>query len=160
MQVFSTFEYSLRLELALREIEKKGISNIFAVPLDSANSENIGLFDTIHGSDGISLINKGIVFAVFFSVLGASRGFELEWGPIYWGLIGAVSGFILGVIIDVFINSRRKIKGKVKGKVKGKRSEVLIIIECSDSEYNEIERILWKHFALSVGKVKKNTSDL
>lgn len=155
MQVFSTFEYSLQLELAIREIELKGISNIFAVPLDSTNPESIGLFDTIHRSDGVSLINKGIVFAVFFSVLGASRGFELEWGPIYWGLIGAVLGFILGVIIDVFINSRRKINRKVKGK----KSEVLIIIECSDTEYNEIERILWKHFALSVGKVEVNRSD-
>ncbi|MCE4051706.1 hypothetical protein [Bacillus sp. Au-Bac7] len=149
MQVFSTFEHSLQLELAIREIEQKGIHTIFAVPLDSTNPESIGLFDTIHRSDGVSLINKGIVFAVFFSVLGASRGFVLEWGPIYWGLIGAISGFILGFLIDLFLHRGRKVSGRAKGKT----SEVLIIIECGDTEHNEVEKILWKHFALSVGKV-------
>jgi len=154
MQVFSTFEYSLQLELAIREIEQKGISNIFAVPLDSTNPESIGLFDTIHRSDGVSLINKGIVFAVFFSVLGASRGFELEWGPIYWGLIGAISGFILGFLIDLFLNRRRNVSGRVKDRT----SEVLIIIECSDTEYKDVEKILWKHYALSVGKVNSGSN--
>ncbi|MGG4467952.1 hypothetical protein ABER68_08005 [Paenibacillus alvei] len=149
MQVFSTFEYSLQLELAIREIEQKGIHNILTVPLDSINTESVGLFDTIHQSDGVSLINKGIVFSVFFSVLGASRGFELEWGPIYWGLIGAITGFIFGLIIDLFIHRRKKVSVRVKGK----KTEVLLIIECMDSEHNEVEKILWKHFALSVGKV-------
>ena len=38
-----------------------------------------------------------------FSVIGASIGFKLSWGPIYWGLISACIGFVLGFIIRLFI---------------------------------------------------------
>ncbi len=149
MQVFATFDHSPYLEQAIRNLEKQGIKDIFAVPLDN-RTEDLKIFDSIHSSDGITLINKGMVLAVMFSVLGASRGFILEWGPIYWGLIGAGGGFLLGFIIDLVLV---KIKN-IKRPLKGKKSEVILIIECKEEEGKQVETILWDHLALGVARVK------
>jgi len=150
MQIFATFDHSQYLELAIRKLEQEGVKDIFAVPLDN-RTENPKLFDTLHQSDGVSLINKGMFLAVIFSVIGASRGFLLEWGPIYWGLIGAGGGFILGFIIDMFLV---KIRNKKRIKIKGKKSEVILIIDCKEDEGEKVEKILWDHLALGLAKVK------
>lgn len=150
MQIFSTFDHSPYLELAISKLEEEGY-DIFAVPLDS-RTEAPKLFDTLHQSDGISLINKGMFLAVIFSVIGASRGFVLEWGPIYWGLIGAGAGFIIGFIIDLLLF---KIKNrKTKLLKKKNKSDVILIIECKEEEGKIVEKILWEHLALGVGKVE------
>ncbi|KGX85917.1 hypothetical protein [Pontibacillus marinus] len=151
MQVFATFDHSPYIELAITQLEQKGIKDIFAVPLDN-QTEDPKLFDTIHRSDGTSLINKGLFLAVIFSVIGASRGFVLEWGPIYWGLIGAGSGFIIGFIVDVVWKILQR-NGKVK--LKGKKSEVILIIDCKESEGKEVEKLLWENLALGVAKVNR-----
>ncbi|MFL6556937.1 MAG: hypothetical protein ACJ8MO_12555, partial [Bacillus sp. (in: firmicutes)] len=84
MQLFSTFETTSYLEMAISTLEKKGIKKecIFAVPLDNRIEER-KVFDSIHRSDGTSLIDIGMALATAFSVIGASIGFELSWGPIY-----------------------------------------------------------------------------
>ena len=96
LQLFSAFETNGFLEMAISSLENKGIpqESIFAVPLDN-RAEDRKLFDTMHRSDGISLIDIGMGVATAFSVIGASIGFKLAWGPIYWGLIAAFVGFVL-----------------------------------------------------------------
>ena len=131
MQIYATFEYSTRLEIAITKLEKMGISEIYAVPLDNG-PEDSEIFDTIHRSDGKSLLSKGMILAVFFSVIGASRGFKLHWGPIIWGLIGAAFGLFLAFCIDLYIHSKKP--KKIEKALKGKTSEVIIIINCKDSE--------------------------
>ncbi len=42
-----------------------------------------------------------MALATAFSVIGASIGFKLSWGPIYWGIISAFIGFILGLGIKL-----------------------------------------------------------
>ncbi|GAA0316901.1 hypothetical protein GCM10008967_04360 [Bacillus carboniphilus] len=150
MQVFATFDHSAYLELAIRKLEQDGFSDIFAVPLDSRQEEP-KLFDTIHRSDGISLINKGLFLAVIFSVIGASRGFILEWGPIYWGLIGAGGGFLLGFFTDLIIIKAKNRKKKLR---KSKQSEVVLIVDCKDEDGSKVEKILWNYTAIGVAKVK------
>jgi hypothetical protein len=150
VQIYSTFEHSSYLELAITKLEEKGIKDIFAVPLDNRTEER-KLFDTIHQSDGVSFIGKGMGLAVIFSVIGASRGFVLEWGPIYWGLIGAVSGFVLGVLIDLYIYKFYKRKKRL---LKGKNSEVILIINCDESQGELVEGVLWEHLALGLAKIK------
>lgn len=97
VQIFSTFEHSTNLEIAITELEKNGINkeHIFAVPLTNRKTER-RLLDSIHNADGISLISTGATLGTAFAVIGASVGFKLAWGPIYWGLIGAASGFFSG----------------------------------------------------------------
>ena len=150
MQIFATFDHSQYLEIAISQLEQRGITDIFAVPLDN-RTEMPRLFDSLHRSDGISLINKGMFFAVLFAVVGASRGFILEWGPIYWGLIGAGSGFLLGFIIDLIQVSIKRKKTKL---LKGKSSEVIMIINCSEEDSDEVVKILWDNLSLGVAKVK------
>jgi hypothetical protein len=151
MQIFSTFEQSAYLELAISLIEKKGVKkeNIFAVPLDNRQEEG-KLFDTLHRSDGISLIDLAMALATAFSVIGASIGFVLAWGPIYWGLIGAILGFVLGLALKIFFI---KVFRKKKNLLRGKHSEVILIVECDESKAEGIEAILWEHLAIGVAKV-------
>ncbi|MBM6616823.1 hypothetical protein [Bacillus suaedaesalsae] len=152
MQLFSTYESTIFLEMAISTLEKKGINkeNIFAIPLDN-RSENRKIFDNIHRSDGTSLIDIGMALATAFSVVGASIGFKLKWGPIYWGLISAFIGFLLGFLISLFIELVVK---KRRRRLKGKHSEIILIIECEESQAELIENILWSHFALGVAKIK------
>ncbi|MFT8321316.1 MAG: hypothetical protein ABF649_10450 [Bacillus sp. (in: firmicutes)] len=150
MQIYATFDHSIHVELVITKLQKIGVSNLFAVPLDNSPQE-LKLFDTIHRSDGDSLINKGMILAVIFSVITASRGFNLKWGPIYWGLIGAIAGFIFGVLIDVFLHRR---KNKTRRKRKNKQAEVILIIECKEEEAKQVEKIIWEHFAFGFAKIK------
>jgi hypothetical protein len=152
MQLFSTFENHVYLEMAIAILEKKGISkeNIFAVPLDNPVEEQ-KLFDTLHRSDGTSLIDIGMALATAFSVIGASIGFKLAWGPIYWGLIGAFTGFTLGFAIRLFLE---KVVKKRKSVLKGKYSEVILIIDCEETQAEFVENVLFSHFAIGVAKIK------
>lgn len=152
LQLFSTFESNISLEMAISTLEKKGIKkeNIYAVPLDNRTEEH-KVFDSIHRSDGISLIDIGVTLATAFSVIGASIGFGLSWGPIYWGLIGACAGFLIGFAIRLFIELVLKKKKRI---LKGRHSEVILIIDCEETQAELVENILWSHYALGVAKVK------
>ncbi|MCR8848391.1 hypothetical protein NQ095_08260 [Rossellomorea sp. SC111] len=154
MQLFSTYENHIYLEIAILNLEKVGIKkeNIYAVPLDN-REESRKIFDTLHRSDGISLIDIAMPLATAFAVITASIGFELKWGPIYWGLIGAVSGFIIGLLIRLFMVL---LSNKKQHRLKGKQSEVLLIVECDETKGEVVEKILWEHFALGLAKVIKN----
>lgn len=152
MQIFSTFEHSIFLEIAITSLEKIGIKKdrILAIPLNNRIEER-KLFDTLHRADGISMFDKGAALATAFSVIGANVGFVLEWGPILWGLIGAFVGFAIGFIINYIIY---KVIKKNKRQLKGKNSEVILVIDCPKELVDEIENILWEHLALGVAKVE------
>ncbi|MGM0791348.1 MAG: hypothetical protein ACQEUD_14755 [Bacillota bacterium] len=152
MQLFSTFEHSTSIEMAVATLEKKGIKRdqIFIVPLDNRTEKHL-LFDNLHRSDGTSLIDVGAALATEFSVVGASIGFKLAWGPIYWGLITAAAGFLVGFSIRLYTEFILK---KKRRKLKGFHSEIILIVECEDSEGELVENILFGHYALGVAKVK------
>ncbi|MFP3919261.1 hypothetical protein U5N28_15780 [Lysinibacillus telephonicus] len=152
MQIFSTFEHSSYLELAITAIEKAGIQkdNILAVPLMNRVQER-KLFDTLHRADGISLFDKGAAIGTAFSVIGACVGFVLEWGPIIWGLIGGAIGFIVGFMIDYIFY---KVIHKRKRVLKGKRSEVVLVINCPNELVEKVEQLLWDNLALGVAKLE------
>ncbi|RKL66896.1 hypothetical protein CR203_13790 [Salipaludibacillus neizhouensis] len=151
MQLLSTFENTIYLEMAISILEKKGIKreNIFAVPLDNRVEER-KLFDSIHKSDGTSLIDIAAALATAFSVIGVSIGFKLAWGPIFSGLIAAFIGFVIGLAIRLYTEFILKKRKRV---LRGKQSEVILIIECEDREGDLVENILWEHLALGVAKV-------
>lgn len=153
MQVFSTFENHIYLEIAISNLEKIGIKkqNIYAVPLDN-RKENRKLFDTLHRSDGMSLIDIAMPLATALAVITASIGFELKWGPIYWGLIGAVGGFTIGLIFRLFLAYTAN---KGEQRLKGKQSEVILIVECDETKGEIVEKILWEHLALGLAKIIK-----
>lgn len=152
MQLFSTFDSNIYVELALKQMEQRGVTqeNIFAVPLNN-RIEKSRLFDSIHRADGVSLVDIGISLATGFSVIGVSVGLRLAWGPIIWGLISAIIGFVLGFVIKLIIVS---VTRNGPRRLSGKHAEVILIINCEEQQADEIEKILWEHFALGVAKVK------
>jgi len=152
IQIFSTFEHSNYLELAISSLETEGIrrEQIFAIPLTNRKVER-RLFDTIHNADGISLIGTGAALGTALSVIGASVGFRLQWGPIYWGLIGAAGGFMLGVLIDLFYY---KVIKKQQRLLRGKNTEVILIVECEVLQSDRVESILWDHYSLGIARVQ------
>jgi hypothetical protein len=153
MQIFSTFEHSSYLELAITSLEKVGVKkeSILAVPLSNRVEER-KLFDTLHRADGISLFDKGAAIGTAFSVIGASVGFILAWGPIIWGLIGAATGFILGFMIDYIIFNVVHKRSRV---IKGKKSEVVLVVECQQELVEKVEEVLWEHLALGVASLEE-----
>lgn len=153
MQLFSSFEHNVYVEMAVATLEKKGVEkeNIFVVPLDNRTEEH-KVFDNIHRSDGTSLIDIGAALATACSVIGASIGFKLAWGPIYWGLIGAFVGFLVGFAIRLFTE---KVIKRTRRQLKGFHSEVIVIVDCDESQSEIVENILFNHYALGVAKIKK-----
>ena len=149
MHIISSFEHSAFLELALNKLQEKGIEkeNIVAVPLQNMKDQP-KLFDTIHRSDGENLLDLAAVLGTIFSVLGASFGFVLTWGPIIWGLLGLAFGAIIGFMIDYLLTKKHK-KSKTN-----LNTEVILIVSCKENEYDIVKRILFENRALCVGELR------
>ena len=149
MHIISSFEHSAFLELAINHLQEKGIEkeNIVAVPLQNMKDQP-KLFDTIHRSDGESLLDLAAVMGTIFSVLGASFGFVLTWGPIIWGLLGLAFGAIIGFMIDYLLTKKHK-QSKTS-----LNTEVILIVSCKENEYETVKRILFENRALGVGKLR------
>ncbi|NEW07966.1 hypothetical protein GK047_18360 [Paenibacillus sp. SYP-B3998] len=146
MHVVSSFDHSIYLELAITALEEVGISkeHIYAVPL-RRRSEQVKMFDTIHSSDGVSLLDAGFALGTALAVVGSSYGFILKGGPILWGIIGAVVGFTVGVFLD---GLRKKRNSKLSAG--GKSTEVVVLVSCTNEEVKQVESIFWEHLALGV----------
>lgn len=149
MYVISVFEHSISLEKAITSIQMKGIAkeNILAAPMDKRGEEP-KLFDTIHHSDGLSLLDLPFILGSFFTLLGGIYGFILAWGPVIWGLIGLVLGFGTGLAIKLIITKRYS-----KKRTNKKVPEVVLIIECKEHQIETVKDILWSHNALGVRKL-------
>ncbi|MDF2789406.1 MAG: rane protein [Neobacillus sp.] len=148
MFVIATFENSIYIELAITALEQQGISKefILAAPLDK-RKEPRNLFDSIHKSDGFSLFDGPAIFGTCLMLLGAIYGYELEWGPILWGIIGAVSGLLLGFLIKMLMLKKNK-RGS-----KNLSSEIVLMVRCEDHKWELVEKILWDHLALGLTKI-------
>lgn len=153
MHVFSTFEHSSLLELAISDLEQKGITRdkILAVPMSRMGEER-SLFDTIHRADGDSLFDGAAMLGTVFMLLGIMWGFLWKFGPILGGIAGLLLGAVIGFAID-YLNSKRVRK---KDRVKNLTTEVILIINCQQDEVKMIERVLWDHLAIAIGRVQRN----
>lgn len=150
MYVIATFEQNIYLEMAITKLEQKGIprDKLFAVPLDK-REEPRALFDTIHHADGYSMLDAAAILGTVLMLLGAIYGFELAWGPIIWGIIGAATGLTLGFLFKYIIIKKRS------NVTKNITSEVVLMIRCELSQWEWVEKILWEHTALGVSKIVK-----
>ncbi|WHY00504.1 hypothetical protein [Neobacillus sp. DY30] len=148
MFVIATFENSLYIELAITALEEQGISKemILAAPLDKRKAPR-NLFDTIHNSDGFSLFDGPAILGTCLMLLGAIYGYELKWGPILWGIIGAVSGLLLGFLIKILILRKNKWGSK------NISSEIVLMVRCEENKWEMVEKILWDHLALGLTKI-------
>lgn len=156
MYIISTFEYSNYLELAITAMQMKGIpkENILGVPMDK-RGEELKLFDSIHASDGLSLLDLPMILAAFFCIFGSIYGFLLTWGPVLWGIIGIVVGFCFGLIIKLIINKKYDYTRQKNTRA----AEVVLIIECQETQVEMVKELLWEHHALGVGKLSLENNE-
>jgi uncharacterized protein YqgC (DUF456 family) len=94
------------------------------------------------------LFDTGAAFGTALAVIGSSYGFVLKGGPILWGCIGAIAGFLIGFVIDLLVKRKNP-----NNQTKGKMSEVVLLVGCSKQQVEMVESILWKHLAFGVAKV-------
>lgn len=146
MHVIASFEHSAFLELAINRLQQNGIKkeDIVAVPMDEL-MDPPQVFDTIHRADGTSLLDLAAILATVFSVLGATFGFQMRWGPIIWGLFGFVFGAVLGFMIDR-LNTKKRRTTPVQF-----NTEVVLIILCQETELQAIKAILKEFMAQRIG---------
>ncbi|MGS2778795.1 hypothetical protein ACVBAX_15640 [Robertmurraya sp. GLU-23] len=149
MFVIATFENSIIIELTITELEQNEIPNdkILAVPLDK-KLDHRQLFDTIHQADGLSLFDLAAIIGTCLMLLGAIYGYLLEWGPIIWGIIGAVSGLLIGFIIKMLLIKKNK------RATKSFSSEIVLMIRCEKHQWHIVENILWKNGALGLSRIR------
>lgn len=149
MHIVATFEHSINLEKAITAIQMKGVlkEDILAVSMDK-KAEQTKLFDTIHQSDGLSLIDLASVLGTILMLMGTIYGFVLKWGPIIWGLIGLVLGVILGLIIKLILTKKYSERQGLKI-----ATEVVVIVECRQDLMEMIKDTFWHHHALGVSKL-------
>ena len=155
MYIVSTFDHSNYLELAITAIQMKGIAkeNILGVSMDK-RGEDRKLFDTIHSSDGLSLLDLPIILATLFCLFGSIYGFILTWGPVLWGLIGLFAGLSLGFIIKLITTKKYDNRQK-----KSKATEVVLIIECKENQLEMVKDLLWENHALGVRKLNLENNE-
>ena len=148
MHVLATFEHSIFLELAITDLEQKGITQqqICAIPLSRMRNEH-ALFDTLHRADGQSMFDLPAILATIFMTLGVAWGFMWKWGPIIWGLLAFVVGVSLGLFIKYLLY-----KNNLKKRVSDNNSEVILIIDCKPTEVEVVEAILCNHLAIAIGR--------
>ncbi|MBB3128753.1 hypothetical protein FHS19_003428 [Paenibacillus rhizosphaerae] len=156
IQFFSTFQHSHYVELAISKLKENEVVHIYAVPLDNRPMD-MKLVDTMHGTDGTSLVDIGLILAMMGGTVGVSRGFVLHWGPVYWGLIGAATGFAVGFVYDLLKNRMKRKKIRTAKTTAG---EVILIVQCTTEQAPFVEQTLWGNLALGVAKTQMQTTPL
>lgn len=148
MYVVSTFEHTVKIEMALTAIEMKGITkdSILAVPLDRQKPPPL-LVDRLHSSDSRSMIDLPMILAALFALFGLIYGFLLTWGPVLWALIGTGFGFGLGLVIKLIA-----VKNKEKTDAQ-KLPAVVVLVNCRDDQLQMVQDTLWAHAAMGVAKL-------
>lgn len=148
MYIVSTFEHDIRLETAITAIEMQGIpkADILAVSMDKKNEDRV-LFDRIHYSDGVSMLDLPVIMATVFSLFGFIYGFILHWGPVIWAIIGTAFGFGAGLLIKLY--TTRKQKERKMAEAPG----VVLLIACKESQMDMVQETLWANYAIGVSKL-------
>jgi hypothetical protein len=147
--IAATFDHSQFIELAVTELEAKGIAKekILAIPLVQKHKD-FAILDTIHQADGVSILDTASVFATTGMTLGVIYGFIGSWGPIIWGLIGLFMGSAIGLLLDYLLTKR-----KFSTQLKIKESELVLIVNCENHQSNLVETVLRNNTAFGVGVV-------
>ncbi|TVY09416.1 hypothetical protein [Paenibacillus cremeus] len=148
MYIVATFEQTIFLELVIAEVEKRGITkqHILAVPLNKRSEPRV-ISDSLHHADGFSMVDLGAILGTVGMLLGAIYGFVLAWGPIIWGIIGALSGCLIGYFGKWLWLKRKHLENKPI------TSETVLLIQCPVEQCEVLEKLLWDHLALGVSKV-------
>ncbi|TYS70956.1 hypothetical protein FZC76_03415 [Sutcliffiella horikoshii] len=148
MYIFATFKYNMEMELTLRELEELGLTKeqILVVPLDKIKYQTKAI-DSMHRSDGRSLVDLAAIFGIIFMLLGVIYGYIFYLGPILWGLFGLVFGGIFGFLIDYYFTK----KSEKSFSKRGSDADMVLMIQCPKEKQEKVEDVLWNNMVLGVG---------
>lgn len=152
MYIFATFKYNMEMELTLRELEELGLTKeqILVIPLDKIKFQT-KVMDSLHRSDGRSLIDLAAIFGIIFMLLGVIYGYIFYLGPILWGLFGLVFGSILGFLVDYYFTK----KSEQSMRKRGSDADLVIMIQCPKEKQEKVEGVLWNNMVLGVGVLER-----
>lgn len=131
MHVMAGFESNAYVEIALEEIKEQTnitdeqIAFIEMTPQEKPQT----LFDSIHYSDGKSVMDSIGVGGVVGGVFGIIYGSVLWLGSLLIGVLGFVLGGFIGFFIDYWIAKRKKQKSRPIRHI-----EILLLIQCESRE--------------------------
>lgn len=143
MLIFGLFKQAIELEQALADLEENPAlrEHILVVFMDQDDHKNKSQTPVPH------VFEVGMAFATGAAVIGASIGFILTLGPILWGLISTLLGFILGTAVYTMIQKIKKQTAIPKN-----RHEAIIIIKCQETSLiPNITSTLRQHNVISIG---------
>ncbi|MGG1557611.1 hypothetical protein [Geobacillus thermoleovorans] len=80
-------------------------------------------------------------------LLGAIYGYVLAWGPIIWGIIGAVSGIGIGILLKWWVNRKSTHRQSRTG------ADIVLLIRCDEQKWPAVEQLLRGHHALGLAGV-------
>jgi len=142
----------MEMELTLRELEELGLTKeqILVVPLDKIKYQTKAI-DSMHRSDGRSLIDLAAIFGIIFMLLGVIYGYIFYLGPILWGLFGLVLGAAFGFLVDYYFTK----KSEKALKKRGSDADIIVMIQCPKDRQERIEDILWNNMVLGVGVLER-----
>jgi len=90
--------------------------------------------------------------------LGVVYGYVWKMGPVMWGLIGLIFGATWGFLLDYYFSNIKGSKNKAgshdRNRSGNKSAEVMLMINCENSQAESVEKVLWDNLALGVGKLK------
>lgn len=152
MYIFATFKYNMEMELTLRELEELGLSKeqLLVIPLDKIKYQS-QMIDSMHRSDGRSLMDLSAIFGIIFMLLGVIYGYVLYLGPILWGLFGLVFGVVLGFLVDYYTTK----KSEKNMRKRGSDADLILLIRCDKEKQETIEKVLWNNLVLGVGVLER-----
>lgn len=147
MYIASNFEHSIKLEKLITSLTLQGLprANILAMSMEKKKEDRM-LFDRLHASDHMSMMDYPTILAALFALFGIIYGFELAWGPVLWALIGTGFGFGLGLLVKLLATGPRR-------GAKENPAQVFLLIACSDSQQDMVRDTLWNHGALGVSRL-------
>ncbi|MCL6593647.1 MAG: hypothetical protein K6T31_06690 [Alicyclobacillus sp.] len=151
MYLFAVFEHSLNVELLLGDLASRGLQqeHILAILLDEKRSCEVRLFDTLHRSDGYSVLDVPAVLGTVGMLLGTVYGFLLPWGPIVCASVGLMGFALAGLGLDLLLGRERRRRNRPS---RSRAPEVLLVIHCLAQQADAVEQLLWHHRALSIGR--------
>lgn len=149
MYIVATFEHDITLELALNDIELKGIKrkDILCLPLNK-RVQTKKFFDTVHRTDGRNTMGFPYIAACSLSLFGSIYGFKFKWGPIIWAGLGFLAGLAVGFAIQYIIYRLWKRTSR-----RNSLSEVVVMVHCEKTKEDEVIDTMWEQGALGVAKL-------
>jgi len=147
--VYGLFAPSLIMEQAIASLEEEGFGGdrLVLVVLEPVKPGGQRLLDTMHGTDGASLVDGMALAATVGMVFGVIYGSVTYIGPVAMGLIGFVAGGWAGFLLD------RAVRKKTSPQKAFLEGEIIVAVRCAgDKEASRVESIMKECRAVALGR--------